>query len=83
MAYMGYDISRGLQKVLNKNGLEAHIEMDPDGRLYLAAEGRYYQYNRYEITEKQADILSRWLDMGTGSTNEKAYNTVKAILRSP
>lgn len=81
MAYMGYDISRGLQKVLNKNGLEAHIEMDPDGRLYLAAEGRYYQYNRYEITEKQADILSRWLDMGTGSTNEKAYNTVKAILK--
>lgn len=81
MAYMGYDISRGLQDVLRRNGLEAHIEVDPDGTLYLAAEGRYYQYNRYKITPAQADILSRWLDMGTGSTNEKAYNTIKGILK--
>ena len=81
MAYIGYDISRGLQDVLRKNGLEAHIEQDPDGKLYLAAEGRHYRYNRYEITPKQADILSRWLDMGTGSTNEKAYNTLKGILK--
>lgn len=81
MAYIGYDISRGLQDVLRKNGLEAHIEMDPNGDLYLAAEGRHYRYNRYKITEQQADILSRWLDMGTGSTNNKAYNTLKNILK--
>ena len=81
MAYMGYDISRGLQDVLRKNGLEAHIEVDPNGDLYLAAEGRYYRYNRYKITKQQADILSRWLDMGTGSTNYKAYDTLKSILK--
>ena len=76
-----FDISRGLQSVLRKNGLEAHIEQGPDGKLYLAAQGRNYPYNRYEISARDADILSRWLDMGTGSTNKKAYETVRRILK--
>ena len=76
-----FDISRGLQSVLRKNGLEAHIELRPDGKLYLAAQGRNYPYNRYEISARDADILSRWLDMGTGSTNKKSYETIRRILK--
>ena len=74
----GFDISTGLQDVLKRNGLEAHIIQDFDGKLYLAAEGRNYPYNRYEISPAQAQALSQW---GYNSTNTKAYNTIKSILK--
>ena len=67
-----------LQSILRKNGLVAHIVQDYDGRLYLEAQGRNYPYNRYEITRQQAEAMSLW---GYNSTNTKAYNTLKHILK--
>lgn len=76
--HIGFDISTELQSILRKNGLEAHIVQDYDGRLYLEAQGRNYPYNRYEITRQQAEAMSLW---GYNSTNTKAYNTLKHILK--
>ena len=67
-----------LQSILRKNGLVAHIVQDYDGKLYLEAQGRNYPYNRYEITREQAEAMSLW---GYNSTNTKAYNTLKHILK--
>lgn len=76
--HIGFDISTELQSILRKNGLEAHIVQDYDGKLYLEAQGRNYPYNRYEITRQQAEAMSLW---GYNSTNTKAYNTLKHILK--
>ena len=76
--HIGFDISTELQSILRKNGLEAHIVQDYDGKLYLEAQGCNYPYNRYEITRQQAEAMSLW---GYNSTNTKAYNTLKHILK--
>ena len=79
MAY--YDISHGLKEVLGMNGVRARIIEERDGSLTLQTSTWYGARNSYPLTKSQADILSRWLDMGTGSTNEKAYNTIRGIMK--
>ena len=83
-----YNISPQLSKILRDNGVDAMIVHNhADGKFYMVAQGfdnvtgRPLPELRKEISAKQADEMSRWLDMGAGSTNKKAYATARSILR--
>ena len=83
-----YNITPQLRRILRDNGVDAEIVFnEADGQFYLRAQG-YDNMTGHplpplqkRISEADADAMSRWLDMGVGSTNTKAYNTVKRILK--
>lgn len=72
------DISRGLQDVLRKNGMQAHITMDSVGNFQMVVLGHDSPAVTYKLTNQQAKQLMEW---GTTSRNSKAYRTFVNIVK--
>lgn len=74
-----FDVSRGLQEVLRRNGMQAHITMNQNGEYFLIALGHDSPVMKYKLTEKQVDNLMNW---GSNYANKTAYNTFASIVRN-
>lgn len=74
-----YDVSRGLQEVLNRNGIQAHLSMTPTGGYQLVVLGHDSPVITYDLNSRQVDNLMGW---GTNSANRKAYGTFTSIVRN-
>lgn len=72
------DVSRGLQDVLRRNGLQAHLSMNEDGSLKLIVVGHDSPILKYDITRDQAEKMMNW---GSVYANKTAYNTLTSIIR--
>ena len=72
------DLSTGLQEVLRKNGMQAHISMAKDGGRELIVLGHDSPVLTYKLNEKQVENLMGW---GTTYENKKAYNTFASIVK--
>jgi len=77
--YQGPDVSPGLQEVLRKNGMQAHISWSAEGGPQLMVLGHDSPVLTYNLDEKQMESLMSW---GTTYTNKKAYNTFTSIVRN-
>ena len=74
-----YDVSRGLQDVLRRNGMQAHISMNQNGEYYLIALGHDSPVMKYKLTDRQVENLMNW---GSNYANKTAYNTFTSIVRN-
>ena len=72
------DLSTGLQEVLRKNGMQAHISLAKDGGRELIVLGHDSPVLTYKLNEKQVENLMGW---GTTYENKKAYNTFAYIVK--
>ncbi len=72
------DLSSGLQNVLRKNGLQAHISFGGDGDPKLIVIGHDSPALSYNLTDEQVKNLMGW---GSTYENKKAYNTLTSIIR--
>lgn len=72
------DLSTGLQEVLRKNGMQAHISLAKDGGRELIILGHDSPVLTYKLNEKQVENLMGW---GTTYENKKAYNTFASIVK--
>lgn len=72
------DLSTGLQEVLRKNGMQAHISLAKDGGRELIVLGHDSPVLTYKLNEKQVENLMGW---GTTYENKKAYNTFTSIVK--
>ena len=72
------DLSVGLQEVLRKNGMQAHISLAKDGGRELIVLGHDSPVLTYKLNEKQVEDLMGW---GTTYENKKAYNTFASIVK--
>ena len=72
------DLSTGLQEVLRKNGMQAHISLAKDGGRELIVLGHDSPVLTYKLNEKQVENLMGW---GTTYENKKAYNTFASIVK--
>ena len=76
----GYpDVSQGLQDVLRRNGMQAHISRTADGGYQLTVLGHDSPVLNYTLNEQQLRHLTSW---GTNSANEKAYKTFTGIVKN-
>ena len=73
------DLSTGLQEVLRKNGMQAHISMTKDGGRELIVLGHDSPVLTYKLNEKQVEDLMGW---GSTYENKKAYNTFASIVKN-
>ena len=73
------DLSMGLQEVLRKNGMQAHISMAKDGGRELIVLGHDSPVLTYKLNEKQVEDLMGW---GSTYENKKAYNTFASIVKN-
>ena len=73
------DLSTGLQEVLRKNGMQAHISMAKDGGRELIVLGHDSPVLTYKLNEKQVENLMGW---GSTYENKKAYNTFASIVKN-
>ena len=73
------DLSPGLQEVLRKNGMQAHISFGHDGSPELIVLGHDSPVLTYKLNEKQVKDLMGW---GSTYENKKAYNTFTSIVRN-
>ncbi len=77
-------ISRDLQAILQKNGLDAAIEIGADGKAVLHVSGnRGYAQSpplSYVLTPQQMEILTNARQEGTGLRVKKAYNIFNSIV---
>ena len=73
------DLSPGLQDVLRKNGMQAHISFGRDGGPELIVLGHDSPVLTYKLNDKQVRDLMGW---GSTYENKKAYNTFTAIVRN-
>ena len=73
------DLSPGLQEVLRKNGMQAHISFGLDGSPELIVLGHDSPVLTYKLNDKQIDNLMGW---GSAYENKKAYNTFTSIVRN-
>ena len=73
------DLSTGLQEVLHKNGMQAHISMAKDGGRELIVLGHDSPVLTYMLNEKQVENLMGW---GSTYENKKAYNTFASIVKN-
>ena len=62
------DLSTGLQEVLRKNGMQAHISLAKDGGRELIVLGHDSPVLTYKLNEKQVENLMGW---GTTYENKK------------
>ena len=69
----------GLQEVLRKNGMQAHISMAKDGGRELIVLGHDSPVLTYKLNEKQVEDLMGW---GSTYENKKAYNTFASIVKN-
>ena len=72
------DVSQGLQDVLRKNGMQAHISMSPDHGWQLIVLGHDSPVLNYKLTDQQVETLMNW---GNTYANKKAYNTFTNIVK--
>ena len=72
------DLSVGLQEVLRKNGMQAHISLAKDGGRELIVLGHDSPVLTYKLNEKQVENLMGW---GTTYETKKAYNTFASIVK--
>lgn len=75
---IGRDLSPGLQDVLRRNGMQAHIIRHGDG-FQLAVQGHDSPLLTYPITTQQFRKLVDW---GTNSANKQAYNTFASLVEN-
>ena len=73
------DLSPGLQDVLRKNGMQAHISFGRDGSRELIVLGHDSPVLTYKLNDKQVQDLMGW---GSVYENKKAYNTFTSIVRN-
>ena len=73
------DLSIGLQEVLRKNGMQAHISLANDGGRELIVLGHDSPVLTYKLNEKQVEDLMGW---GSTYENKKAYNTFASIVKN-
>ena len=73
------DLSTGLQEVLRKNGMQAHISLAKDGGRELIVLGHDSPVLTYKLNEKQVEDLMGW---GSTYENKKAYNTFASIVKN-
>lgn len=71
------DLSPGLQDVLGKNGMQAHISFGRDGSPELIVLGHDSPVLTYKLNDKQVQDLMGW---GSTYENKKAYNTFTSIV---
>ena len=77
---MPIDLSQGLQDVLFRNGMQAHVVQDRErGGYLLIVQGHDSPIMQYSITEKQTADLMKW----EGSFDKKnAYDTFVSIVKN-
>ena len=73
------DLSPGLQDVLRKNGMQAHISFGRDDGPELIVLGHDSPVLTYKLNDKQVQDLMGW---GSAYENKKAYNTFTSIVRN-
>ena len=73
------DLSIGLQEVLRKNGMQAHISLANDGGRELIVLGHDSPVLTYKLNEKQVEDLMGW---GSTYENKKAYNTFASSVKN-
>lgn len=73
------DLSPGLQEVLNKNGMQAHISFGHDGSPELIVLGHDSPVLTYKLNDQQVQNLMGW---GSTYENKKAYNTFTSIVKN-
>lgn len=73
------DLSPGLQDVLRRNGMQAHISMLPNGQMQLIVLGHDSPAITYNLNDRQVEDLMGW---GSNYVNKKAYNTFTSIVRN-
>lgn len=73
------DLSPGLQEVLHRNGMQAHISITPEGQHKLIVLGHDSPVLEYNLTAKQVENLMNW---GTNYANKTAYNTFTSVVKN-
>ena len=73
------DVSQGLQNVLRKNGMQAHISMSPDKGWQLIVLGHDSPVLNYKLNDQQVEALMNW---GSTYAKKKAYNTFTSIVKN-
>lgn len=72
------DVSPDLQKLLNENGMQAHIDLEDNGDYYLTTLAHNSTIpRRYKLTANQVDTLSNY---GSELITKKAYNLFTSIV---
>ena len=74
-----YDLSPGLQDVLRRNGIEAHISLNRFGQPELIVMGHDSPVLNYKLTDRQVEHLMDW---GSNYHNKKAYDTFTSIVKN-
>lgn len=72
------DLSPGLQEVLHRNGMQAHISLSPEGQHTLVVLGHDSPVLEYKLTARQVENLMNW---GSNYANKTAYNTFTSIVK--
>ena len=72
-------MSPGLQDVLRRNGMQAHMAMQPNGQMQLIVLGHDSPAITYNLNDRQVEDLMGW---GSNYVNKKAYNTFTSIVRN-
>lgn len=70
------DLQPEMQKILMRNGMQAHVVSDGSG-YRLVVQGHDSPLLTYAITERQMLALTDW---GTNTANKKAYNVFTSIV---
>ena len=70
------DLHPEMQKILMRNGMQAHVVSDSSG-YRLVVQGHDSPLLTYAITERQMLALTDW---GTNTANKKAYNVFTSIV---
>ena len=73
------DLSPGLQDVLRRNGMQAHMAMQPNGQMQLIVLGHDSPAITYNLNDRQVEDLMGW---GSNYVNKKAYNTFTSIVKN-
>lgn len=73
------DLSSGLQEVLQRNGMQAHIALTDDGTHKLIVMGHDSPVLEYKLTGKQVENLMNW---GSNYANKQAYTTFTSIVKN-
>lgn len=73
------DLSPGLQDILRRNGMQAHISLNRFGEPELIVMGHDSPVLNYKLTDRQVEDLMNW---GTNYHNKKAYNTFTSIVKN-
>lgn len=73
------DLSPGLQDVLRKNGMQAHISFSPKDGYQLIVLGHDSPVLNYKLNDQQIESLMGW---GSTYANKKAYSTFTSIVKN-